>query len=95
MKLDFDIDFIRKNDISLLDCQVDLILKSLEFYIYTYKFVYPRKKAETSEENLRICLVRDTFNQIFDQFVDSKSKQPININIDDKNQILRKNIVNY
>ena len=30
MNLDFDIDSIRNNKIELLDCQVDLILKSLE-----------------------------------------------------------------
>ena len=37
MQLDFDIDIIRKNNIELLDCQVDLILRSLEFYSYTYQ----------------------------------------------------------
>ena len=39
-KLEFDMDHIRKNNIELLDCQVDLILKSLEFYAYTYQFIY-------------------------------------------------------
>lgn len=67
-KLDFDIDSTRKNKIELLNCQVDLILRSLEFYLYTYQFIYPRrKKAETLEENLRISLVRDTYNQIASQ----------------------------
>lgn len=69
MKLDFDIDTVRKNNIELLDCQVDLILRSLEFYSYTYQFIYPRRRvSESKEENLRICLVRDTYEQILSQF---------------------------
>lgn len=68
MKLDFDIEKIEKNKIELLNCQVDLILRSLEFYAYTYQFIYPRRgKSETLEENLRISLVRDTYNQITSQ----------------------------
>jgi len=42
MRIDFDIDNIKKSDISLLDCQIELILRSLEFYGYTYNFIYPR-----------------------------------------------------
>lgn len=68
MELDFDIEKIEKNKIELLNCQVDLILRSLEFYAYTYQFIYPRRgKSETLEENLRISLVRDTYNQITSQ----------------------------
>lgn len=79
MNLDFDIDKIRKNKIELLDCQVDLILRSLEFYSYTYQFIYPRRhKSESKEENLRICLVRDTYEQILNQFGISKKQNPIN-----------------
>ena len=67
-KLDFDIENINKNKIELLNCQVDLILRSLEFYAYTYQFIYPRHgKSETLEENLRISLVRDTYHQITNQ----------------------------
>ena len=67
-KLDFDINSTEKNKIELLNCQVDLILRSLEFYAYTYKFIYPRcGKSETLEENLRISLVRDTYHQITNQ----------------------------
>lgn len=76
--LDFDIYSIRSNKIELLDCQVDLILRSLEFYSYTYNFIYPRNnKSKTLEENLRICLVRDTYEQILNQFGISKSENPI------------------
>jgi len=78
VKIDFDIDSIRKNKIELLDCQVDLILRSLEFYSYTYQFIYPRRgKSESLESNLRICLVRDTYEQILNEFGISKSENPI------------------
>lgn len=79
MRLDFDIDSIRKNRIELLDCQIDLILRSLEFYSYTYTFIYPRTgKSESKEENLRKNLVRDTYNQILAEYNSSKEKNPIN-----------------
>lgn len=78
MKIDFDIDNIRKNNIELLDCQVDLILRSLEFYSYTYKFIYPRRgKSESKEENLRISLVTDTYEQILNQYSNSKNEKQI------------------
>lgn len=60
---------IRKNKIELLDCQVDLILRSLEFYAYTYQFIYPRfGESESKEENLRISLVIDTYEQIMNEY---------------------------
>lgn len=69
MKLDFDIDNIHSNKIKLLDCQVELILRSLEFYCYTYQYIYPRaRKNRTKEENLRVHLVRDTYHQILSQY---------------------------
>ena len=78
MRIDFDIDSIRKNKIELLDCQVDLILRSLEFYNYTYKFIYPRRgKSESLEANLRISLVNDTYEQILSEFNNSRSENPI------------------
>ncbi len=71
--IDFDIDSIRKNKIELLDCQVDLILKSLEMYKYMYGFIYPRSnKSLTNEENLRISLVTDTYEQILNEYTNSK-----------------------
>lgn len=76
--LDFDIDSIRKNRLELLDCQVDLILKSLEMYRYMYGFIYPRSnKSLTNEENLRISLVTDTYEQILNEYTDSKEKNKI------------------
>ena len=80
MKLDFDINNIRKNNIELLDCQVDLILRSLELYAYNYQFIYPRKgKNDDKEENLRISLVTDTYHQILSEynnqeFISSRNK---------------------
>lgn len=91
MKLDFDTDSIRKNKIELLDCQVDLILRSLEFYNHTYQFIYPRRgKSETLEENLRISLVNDTYEQILNQFGKSKLDNPILENLDDSESSLKK-----
>lgn len=84
-ELDFDIDSIEKNTIELLNCQVDLILRSLEFYCYTYQYIYPRRgKTETKEENLRISLVRDTYYQIANQMKNSKSQELLNYSIIEK-----------
>ena len=82
MKIDFDTENIRKNDISLLDCQVDSILRSLEFYLYTYRFIYPRRReSETEEENLRKSLVFNTYHQILNEYNESKANNPIEINL--------------
>ncbi len=86
MKLNFNINNVRKNKIELLDCQVDLILRSLEFYAYTYQYIYPRRgKSESKEENLRKYLVRDTYHQILDEFNISRKINPIDneLNFDD------------
>lgn len=67
--LEFDIKSAKKNKLELLDCQIDLILKSLEMVSYMYQFIYPRsQKSLTNEENLRIALVKDTFEQILNQY---------------------------
>ena len=78
INLDFDTDSIRKNNIELLDCQVDLILRSLEFYRFTYQYIYPRRgKSESKEENLRIGLVKDTYEQILNEFSHSRNENPV------------------
>lgn len=93
MKLDFNTDSIRKHKIELLDCQVDLILRSLEFYSYTYQYIYPRRReSETLEENLRICLVRDTYHQILDNYNISAKENPILNDLQD--DIIKTNIKN-
>ena len=79
MQLDFDTDTIRKNKIELLDCQVDLILRSLEFYCHAFQFIYPKSKYEfeTPEAALRISLVRDTYEQIASEYRLSQENNPI------------------
>ncbi len=90
--LDFDISFVRKNKIELLDCQVELILRSLEFYIYSYKFLDPRFGMSASkEENLRVSLVCDTYEQIMNEFGVSRTQNPIGSRIfDDVQNFLKK-----
>ena len=83
MQLDFDINNIRKNKIELLDGQVDLILRSLEFYFYTYQYIYPRRGSyESKEEDLRKNLVKDTYHQILEQYGVSKKLNPIDDELD-------------
>lgn len=77
MNLDFDTDIIRKNKIELLDCQIDILLRSLEMYSYVYQYISPKRKKETLEEDLRISLVRDTYEQILNEFGISKKSNPI------------------
>lgn len=73
MFLDFDENDTEKNIINLMNCQIDMILRSLEFYAYTYQFIYPQsKKNKSKEENLRVSLVRDTYHQIASQYYNSK-----------------------
>ena len=91
--LDFDIDTIRKNKIELLDCQVDLILRSLEMYSYMYQFIYPRAgKSLTNEENLRISLVTGTYEQISNQFGISKKNNKLESIENSSKKILQKNL---
>lgn len=67
--LEFNVNSAKQNKIELLDCQVDLILKSLEMVCYMYNFIYPRsQKSKTNEENLRITMVTDTYEQILNQY---------------------------
>lgn len=78
--LEFDIKSAKKNKLELLDCQIDLILKSLEMVSYMYQFIYPRsQKSLTNEENLRIALVKDTFEQILNQYKNVENSAKIEI----------------
>jgi hypothetical protein len=75
--LEFDTKSAKKNKIELLDCQVDLVLRSLQLVSYIYQFIYPRsKKSLTNEENLRISLITDTYEQILNQHksIDNSTK---------------------
>lgn len=86
MKIDFDIDSIRKQHIWLLPAQIDLILRSLEFYLYTYNYIYPRRgESESLEANLRKSLVRDTWEQITSEINNDDEINNI-INFENKNK---------
>ena len=81
-------DNYKKNSIDLLDCQVDLVLNSLEFYLYNYNYFYPiRKESINKEENLKVSLVRDTYEQISNQFIGLKKE---NINKKNNEKIMKK-----
>ncbi len=83
----FDLDTIRKNKIELLDCQCEIVLKSLEYYCYSANFLYDRNRKYTSrEDELKIALVTDTFHQISKQFAESKNKNKI-IQIEKKKKV--------
>lgn len=57
----------KKHEINLLGYQIKLILKSLEFYLYTYRYVFPRKEPLTDEEELRISFIENTYFSISEQ----------------------------
>lgn len=77
--LEFDIESAKQNKIELLDCQVDLVLKSLEMVCYMYQFIYPRSNKNLSkEENLRISMVTDTYEQILNQYQSIEKSTKIN-----------------
>lgn len=56
-------------NITLLDCQVELILKSLEVYCYDINEKYNKRKMSKSKvESSEKSLVRDTYNQILAEY---------------------------
>jgi len=74
----FDTDIIRENNIELLDCQVEVVLKSLEYYCYSANFIYDRHRKYTSKDDeFKIALITDTYHQISSQFAKSKFENPI------------------
>lgn len=77
---------IHKNKISLLDCQVEVVLKCLEYYCYSANFLLERHGKYTSkEDSQKIALITDTYYQISNQFASSKvDKKIINIFGDDE-----------
>lgn len=73
VNLDFDINSCNKNTLELLDCQVELILQSLEFSCYTCNFMSKsNRKSKTKEENSKMSLITDTYNQILEQYNESR-----------------------
>lgn len=91
MKIDFNTNSINPVKIKLLDSQVDLIMRSLELYAYIYRFAYPgNRKYLDREEELRISLIINTYEQISSQYnYNSKFK---NIYTEDIFKEFQKNI---
>lgn len=60
-------------NISLLDCQVNLVLKSLQVYCYDVNEKYSRRKISiTNEEASEKALIRDTYHQILSEYNEAK-----------------------
>lgn len=76
--MNYNKDTISKITIELLDCQVEVVLKSLEYYCYSANFLFNRhKKYTTRDDELKIALVTDTYHQISNQISNSKSNGKI------------------
>lgn len=63
---------IHRNTIELLDCQVNLILKSLGFYLNTFEnFSFSNNANMLNKElELQTSIIRDTYNQILNECKD-------------------------
>ncbi len=62
---------IHRNTLELLDCQVDLILKSLGFYLNTFEnFSFSNNADIDKELELQTSIIRDTYNQILNECKD-------------------------
>lgn len=82
MNLDFDINSCNSKTLELLDCQIELILQSLEFSCYACNFMSKsNRKSKTKEENSKMSLITDTYNQILEQYNESRR----NSNVQNKN----------
>ena len=64
---------IHKNTLEWLDCQVELIIKSLELYLYTSNLISKqnaKSDSENKEKELNNSILRDTYNQILNECKD-------------------------
>ncbi len=74
MKIDFD--NLERNNIELLGCQCEVVLKCLEYYCYSANFLFERNKKYTSrEDELKISFITDTYHQISQQLGQTKSER--------------------
>lgn len=63
-----NINSTKKEKIELLDCQVELILNSLQLYMHINNFLsYPSKKSKNLTDNLFQSFISDTYEQILFQ----------------------------
>lgn len=71
--------------LELLDCQVEIVLKSMEYYCYSANFLFERNGKYTSKnDELKISLVTDTYNQIMFQLAKSRKLNKFNNRKDEK-----------
>ena len=73
--MNYNLDSVRKNDIELLDCQCEIILKCMEYYCYSSNFILQRNGKYTNrEDEKKIALITDTYEQFSRQFTNSSIK---------------------
>lgn len=69
---------IDNTKLELLDCQVEVVLKCLEYYCYSANFLLERNGSYTTKEDeMKISLITDTYNQIM--FQQGKSRKRANL----------------
>ena len=51
--------------LDLLECQIEVVIKSLELYCYIYRYAYNQKGKKAESD---ISLFTDTYESIFEQF---------------------------
>lgn len=68
-------DELKKYTIELLDCQCELVLKCMEYYCYSANYLFQRNRKYTlKDDELKISLITDTYQQISKQYEEAKSK---------------------
>lgn len=74
----YSLDSVKENDIKLLDCQCETILKCMEYYCYSANFILERNGTYTNrEDEKKIAVIKDTYEQFSRQFANSKSNSKI------------------
>lgn len=73
--MQYDIEDIQQNNIILLNEQVELILRCLNYYCYSANYLFNRNKKYTSKEDeMQISMITDTYHQIESQYYKFKQK---------------------
>lgn len=82
---------MKKISLDLLDCETDLILKSLQLYAHTSHYFYPKRKAVSEEQSSELDMIKDTYHQVLEQFSNQMNEEKEQI---EENQC-RNKIVNF
>ena len=61
--------------LNLLECQIEVVMKSLELYCYIYRFAYTQKGKKAESD---ISLFTDTYESIMEQFSVQRAKNKLN-----------------